>query len=72
MNLRLRRRHHDARIEPAAPPAHRMTSDFDPSICRFVLDCACGAHYDTRYIDEALELREMHQAMAPLIDSLDR
>ena len=50
---------------------HLMTSDFDMSICRFTLDCACGAHYDTRYIDEVHELREMHETMAPLIDALE-
>lgn len=71
MNLRLRRRRDDQCHEIIEQPAHRMTSDFDLNICRFTLDCVCGAHYDTRYIDEVHELREMHETMAPLIDALE-
>jgi len=71
MNLRIRRRQPAASVAIIERPAHEMTSEFDTSVCRFVLDCTCGARYDTRYIDEALELREMHLAMAPLIDELE-
>jgi hypothetical protein len=71
MNLRIRRRRHEAATTVIDAPTHQMTSVFDDSVCRFVLACTCGAHYDTRYIDEALELRELHLAMAPLIDELE-
>lgn len=54
----------------AARPSHVVTSEFSTSICRFVLECTCGVTFDTNYIDEALEWREMHQAMAPLNDQL--
>ena len=39
-------------------------------ICRFVLECTCGAHFDTPYIDEALEYRELHEQLAPLADQM--
>lgn len=51
---------------------HHVTSDFAPSLCRFVLTCSCGDHFDTRYIDEALEYRELHERLAPLTDQLAR
>jgi hypothetical protein len=50
--------------------AHVVTSDFSSSLCRFVLDCTCGAAFDTNYIDEALEWRELHLTLAPLEDQL--
>jgi len=49
---------------------HRVTSDFCFAICRFTLDCTCGAHFDTPFIDEALEWHEMHERLAPLADQL--
>jgi hypothetical protein len=51
-------------------PPHAVTSEFSTSICRFVLECSCGVTFDTNYIDEALEWREMHQSLAPLSDQL--
>ena len=51
-------------------PAHLIESDFRAAICRFVLDCSCGAHHDTPFIDEALEWRELHLRLAPLADQL--
>lgn len=71
MNLRIRRRRPAADVITIEQSAHQMTSRFDDGLCRFVLDCSCGARYDTRYIDEALELRELHEAMGPLIDELE-
>ncbi len=71
MNLRIRRRRPETTVATIERSAHELTSRFDDGLCRFVLDCSCGAHYDTRYIDEALELRELHEAMAPLIDELE-
>ena len=50
--------------------AHVVTSDFSTSLCRFVLECSCGALFDTNYIDEALEWRELHLTLAPLEDQL--
>jgi len=47
-----------------------VTSEFSTSICRFVLECSCGVAFDTNFIDEALEWREMHQAFGPLSDQL--
>jgi hypothetical protein len=71
MNLRLRRGHQQRHDLPDhTDPAHVMTSGFDTSICRFVLECTCGDHFDTRYIDEALEYRELHTTLAPLADAL--
>jgi hypothetical protein len=51
-------------------PAHAIESGFSYQICRFVLECSCGAHHDTPYIDEALEWRELHEQLAPLADQL--
>ena len=50
--------------------AHVITSDFATGLCRFTLSCTCGAQWDTPYIDEALEWRELHQRLAPLADQL--
>ena len=50
--------------------AHRIESDFSYQLCRFVLDCSCGAHHDTPFIDEALEWRELHEQLAPLADQM--
>lgn len=58
-----------ASIAPPQAP-HQIESGFSYQLCRFVLDCACGAHHDTPYIDEALEWREMHEQLAPLADQL--
>lgn len=71
MNLRIRRRRPEAVVATLDAPAHQITSRFDTGLCRFVLECTCGAYYDTRYIDEALELRELHETMGPLIDELE-
>lgn len=71
MNLPFRRRLADLGPAPVAPaPGHAMSSDFILSVCRFVLTCSCGAQYDTPYIDEALEVRELHLLLAPLADEL--
>jgi hypothetical protein len=51
-------------------PSHHVTSGFSYALCRFTLDCSCGAHTDTPYIDEALEWREVHELLAPLADQL--
>lgn len=51
-------------------PRHRIESGFDAGTCRFRLHCSCGTDFDTRYIDEALEWREMHETLAPLADQL--
>ena len=51
-------------------PSHHVTSGFSYALCRFTLDCSCGAHTDTTYIDEALEWGEMHELLAPLADQL--
>ena len=53
-----------------AVPAHQVRSDFSYALCRFTLDCSCGAHADTPYIDEALEWHELHLQLAPLADQL--
>ena len=50
--------------------AHQVQSDFRHALCRFTLDCTCGAHFDTPYIDEALEWHELHERLAPLSDQL--
>lgn len=52
------------------PSDHVIESDFSKALCRFTLDCSCGAHFDTRYIDEALEWRELHESLAPISDQL--
>lgn len=58
-------------VMPARPTvAHQIESDFRTAICRFVLECSCGAHHDTPFIDEALEWRELHARLAPLADQL--
>lgn len=51
-------------------PAHHIESDFRAAICRFVLECSCGAQHTTPYIDEALEWRELHARLAPIADQL--
>ncbi len=51
---------------------HRVTSDYSEALCRFTLTCRCGEHFDTPYIDEALEIRELHEQLAPLMDQLAR
>lgn len=51
-------------------PRHVVESDFSFEICRFVLSCSCGDAHETRYIDEALEWRELHMSLAPLADRL--
>jgi hypothetical protein len=50
--------------------AHNVDSTFRYAICRFTLDCTCGAHFETRYIDEAHEWKELHRTLAPLADQL--
>lgn len=50
--------------------AHVIESDYAKGLCRFTLDCSCGVHFDTPYIDEALEWRELHEGLAPLADQL--
>jgi hypothetical protein len=65
-------------LEPAAstalmwrrPKNHQIESAFATSMCRFTLDCSCGIHFDTPYIDEALEWRELHETLAPLADKM--
>ena len=52
------------------PGDHLIESDYRQGLCRFTLDCSCGAHFETRYIDEALEWREMHESLAPIGDQL--
>jgi hypothetical protein len=49
---------------------HVVESDFSFEVCRFVLTCSCGDAHETRYIDEALEWRELHLSLAPLADRL--
>jgi hypothetical protein len=56
--------------QDARTPAHVVTSDFSTATCRFVLECTCGARFDTNYIDEALEWHELHRELAPLADQL--
>lgn len=72
MNLPFTRR--DRHLTDLQPPlheeAHVISSGFSYAQCRFTLDCTCGAHFDTPYIDEALEYREMHERLAPLADQL--
>lgn len=47
-----------------ARPRHRVESAFIVGRCRFTLDCSCGAHHDTPFIDEALSWREQHLQQA--------
>jgi hypothetical protein len=71
MNFPFRPGRNDVAVQDTiAAPAHQMTSDFVVGLCRFTLTCTCGAAYDTPYIDEVLELRELHEAFAPLADQL--
>lgn len=49
---------------------HDVDSTFRYAICRFTLDCTCGAHFETRYIDEAHEWKQLHRTLAPLADQL--
>ena len=73
MNIRFSTRGGQAQPSAGAArplPDHQVTSGFSYAMCRFTLDCSCGAHNDTPYIDEALEWREMHERLAPLSDQL--
>jgi hypothetical protein len=71
MNFPFRRDRHLTELRPPMhDDAHVVTSGFSNALCRFVLDCTCGAHFDTPYIDEALEYRELHERLAPLADQL--
>ena len=71
MNFPFKRDRHTFTPRPTLQDdPHRMTSDFSVDLCRFTLDCSCGAHFDTPFIDEALEIRELHQTLAPLADQL--
>lgn len=70
MNFPFRRtRSSVSTIERPVSP-HVMESTFCYAMCRFVLTCTCGEEFDTPYIDEALEYRELHLALAPLNDQL--
>ena len=51
-------------------PSHVVSSEFSTATCRFVLECTCGARFDTNYIDAALEWHELHRELAPLADQL--
>jgi hypothetical protein len=53
-----------------ATDAHVVDSTFSTALCRFVLECTCGARFDTNHIDEALEWHELHVSLAPLHDQL--
>ena len=71
MNLPFRHGRNVVTVHSTMPaPDHVMDSDFVVGLCRFTLTCTCGATFDTPYIDEALELRELHEALAPLADQL--
>lgn len=65
-----RRRAHAATTAVVIETGHHVESGFDAGSCRFRLHCSCGTEFDTRYIDEALEWREMHETLAPLADQL--
>ena len=52
------------------PLNHVIESAFATGLCRFTLDCSCGVHFDTPYIDEALQWRDLHETLAPLADKL--
>ncbi|MBU6147547.1 MAG: hypothetical protein KGP10_05195 [Actinomycetales bacterium] len=45
-------------------PAHEIESTFSRGRCRFVLECTCGAHHDTPFIDEALNWWDSHRVLA--------
>ena len=66
-----RDRHLTELAVPLHEERHRVTSSFSYEKCRFVLECRCGAEFDTPYIDEALEYGEMHQTLATLADQMD-
>ena len=71
MNFRFRSGRNPVAVsESTNAPSHVMESEFSVGLCRFVLTCSCGAQFDTPYIDEALELRELHETLAPLADQL--
>jgi hypothetical protein len=71
MNFRFRHSEQPTLEAPAvALPTHQVTSEFVTGLCRFTLSCTCGAEFDTPYIDEALEYRELHTSLAPLADQL--
>ena len=71
MKVPFRRDRHLTELRPPVhDDAHVITSGFSAGICRFVLDCTCGDHFDTPYIDEALEYRELHERLAPLADQM--
>ena len=71
MNFPFRRDRHLTELRPPMhDDAHVVTSGFSNGLCRFVLECTCGAHFDTPYIDEALEYRELHEQLAPLADQM--
>lgn len=57
---------------PAVRNPHEITSDYLMATCRFTVSCTCGASIDTRYIDEALEWRQLHQELGPLVDQLSQ
>ncbi len=66
-----RDRHLTELAAPLHDERHQVTSSFSYEKCRFVLECPCGAEFDTPYIDEALEYVEMHQKLAPLADQME-
>ena len=76
MNIPFMTRTHERELEPPTtlmwrrPKNHRIESAFATSLCRFTLDCSCGVHFDTPFIDEALEWRELHETLAPLADKM--
>jgi hypothetical protein len=72
MNLPFLRRdrHLTALHPPLHDEGHQVSSTFSYSLCRFVLECSCGAEFDTPYIDEALEYRELHERLGPLADEM--
>lgn len=65
-----RPRAHVASPRTVDPARHAITSEFSTGLCRFVLECSCGATFDTNTIDEALEWHELHLMLAPLEDQL--
>lgn len=68
--VHLRRRPLSMQPSVTAQPSHTVSSDFVMAKCRFMVACTCGAAIETRYIDEALEWRELHERLAPLADQL--
>lgn len=57
-------------LAPSPALLHRVESDISHAGSRFVLRCACGVVHESNCIDEALEWRELHEALAPLADLL--